>query len=98
MRHYTLTDQLYRSDVKNYTVNATQTSQVLDLAPASKTLWLRNDGANDVFIAFDGDEATINDFKLTTGDGLVKMKVQCAKIALICNTAETATVRVGSNF
>ncbi len=98
MRHYSLTDQLYRSDVDSHVVSATQVSQIQELNPASKTLYLRNDGANDVFLAFDKDGATTDDFKLKVADGLVKMKVQCKKIALVCNTGETATVRISSNY
>ena len=98
MRHYTLTDQLYRSDVKNHTVAATQASQVLKLAPASKELYLRNDGASDVYLAFDEDVATISDFRLKSTDGLVRVKVQCEKIAVVCAAGETATLRVSSNF
>lgn len=98
MRHYSLTDQLYRSDVKNYNVAATEASQALPLATPSKTLFLRNDGPNDVFIAFDEDEAATADFKLAMADGLVKIDVQCAQVAMICNTGETAAVRVSSNF
>lgn len=98
MRHYSLTDQLYRSDVKNYTVAATGTSQVLSLAPASKELYLRNDGANDVYLAFDEDAATTSDFSLKSSDGLVRIRVQCDKIAVVCAAGETATLRVSSNF
>lgn len=98
MRHYTFTDQLYHSDVKNATVAVTADTQVMELAPASKTLFLRNDGPNDAFLAFDADQVTVNDFKLRPTDGLVKMKVQCKKIALVCAPTETATVRVSSNF
>ena len=98
MRHYTIVDQLYYSDVKNHLVSATEVSQELELTPASKTLFLRNDGTNDVFIAFDKDAATTDDFKLAVADGLVRIKAQCGKIALVCASGETATVRVGSNY
>jgi RNA binding exosome subunit len=59
---------------------------------------LRNDGANDVFIAFDKDVATTDDFKLAVADGLVEIKVQCEKLALVCAAGETASVRVSSNY
>jgi hypothetical protein len=98
MRHYSLTDQLYCSDFENYTVSATAVSQVLNLVPTSKNLFFRNDGANDVFIAFDKDVATVDDFKLAVADGLVPIKVQCTKIALVCAAAEVASVRIGSNY
>ena len=98
MRHYTFTDQLYKSDVKNHVVAATEVSQKLELVPASKTLLLRNDGSNDVFIAFDKDAATTSDFKLTADDGLVKIDVQCTQIAMICAAGETASVRVSYNY
>ena len=98
MRHYSLTDQLYYSDVTNHVVAATAVSQALELVHPSKALFLRNDGANDVFIAFDKDVATTDDFKLAVADGLVKIKVQCTQIALVCAAAETASVRIGSNY
>ena len=98
MRHYTITDQFYYSDVKSRVASASEVSSKIDLAPASKTLFLRNDGPNDVFIAFDADTATTKDFKLTAADGLVKIKAQCVKLALVCNAGETASVRISSNF
>ena len=98
MRHYSLTDQLYHSDMKNYVVSATEASQALDLVPASKKLFLRNDGANDVYIAFDKSEASTDDFKLTTDDGLIEIDVQCEQLAFVCAAGQTATVRIGSNY
>lgn len=98
MRHYSFTDQLYHSDIVNHVVAAADVSQVLNLAPASKTLFIRNTGANNVYIAFDEDVATTNDFLLAPADGLVEFKVQCEKIALICAAGLTTSVRVSSNY
>ena len=98
MRHYTITDQFYYSNLNNHVVNANETSQVLCWYPASKTLYLRNDGPNDAFLAFDEDVATAEDFKLTAADGLVELRVQAEKIAVVCAATETASVRISSNY
>lgn len=98
MRHYTITDQFYYSNLDNHVVNANGTPQVLNLHPASKTLYLRNDGPNDAFLAFDEDVATAGDFKLAPADGLVELRVQAEKIAVVCAALETAAVRISSNY
>ena len=99
MRHYTITDLHYWEGLKNIVVSATQANSVTELPAVSKRLFLRNDGPNDVHLEFNKDIATVaGGFTLKAGDGLVRLRIQCAKIAAICAAGETASVRVGIGY
>jgi len=97
-RHYTWSDMLYAESIESNIIASTGASGLVELKRASKKLLVRNDGPNDVFLAFDEDTAETTDFKITNGDGLVELPVQCEKVAVICATGETASVRIGSCY
>lgn len=98
MRHYTLTDQWYFSELNNHVKSVTDTSGLLQLIRPSKVLYIRNEGPNDAFLAFDQDTANAEDFRISPDDGLIEMRVQCEKIAMICLAGENALVRVNNNY
>jgi len=98
MRHYSFTDQLYKSELETHNADVTAVSQTISLRAASKTLFLRNDGTDDIFIAFDKAVATTGDFKLTSADGLVPIDVQCTQLSVVCAADKTSSIRIGSNY
>jgi hypothetical protein len=97
MRHYSWTDMLYSEGVETHLVLATDAPNGVVLNHPSKKLLVRNDGPNEVFLAF-GDPATVEGFKLIPSDGLVEIPVQCETVSVICNALQTASVRVTSCY
>lgn len=95
-RHYTIQDLHYRSSLDNKTLAVTDAGAELEIDPPAKSVFIRNDGANDVFIEFDNpDQISTDSLKLTATDPLWEFEVQCSKLNAICAGGETATLRIG---
>ena len=74
-------------------VSATDASQSVTFTDPAHQILVINDGANEVFINFNGTTAAVTDFELKNGETVV-MPITSSAISFICSTAETATVRV----
>lgn len=97
-KYYTYSELHYGESIENLAMNATETSDSRELSRASKKLLVRNDGSNNVYLAFDKDTATNEDFLLEPDDGLVELPIQCKMVSAVCTATETAEVRITSCY
>ena len=72
--------------------SVTDTGTVIDLGKEYSVHLIINDGPNSVYVAWNR-AATTNDFELKPGEYL-EVALLANKIGLICNSGESATVRI----
>ncbi len=97
-KYYTYSELHYGESIENLTIGATETSDTRELSRASKKLLVRNNGSSSVYLAFDKDTATDEDFLLEHDDGLVELPVQCKMVSAVCGATETTEVRITSCY
>jgi len=84
-------------EAKNFTTTVTDAASVdLATAPSGKkglSLFIRNDGASPVYVAFGVAAVVATGLKLMPKETYSASDVEISKIAAICATGENANVR-----
>jgi len=76
------------------TVSATAVNSVLSFLFAATEVHVTNDGTNPVHITFKSTVAVLTDFDLAANETIKYTASPTEGMGLICDAAETATVRV----
>jgi hypothetical protein len=96
MRKYQRDELNYTHDALGAVMAVTEAEAVAAINPTSKKIYLINDGAKDVYVAFDkavraADPAIL----VKAGEALPHpLTVQAEEIHAICKAGETSTLRV----
>lgn len=81
------------------TVSATATSSSTPFGFVARDVLVINDGSNEIFVSFASTTATTSKLKVNSGESIgvtFAPDSGSSGVAIICSTAETATVRVGA--
>lgn len=90
------TQTTFPTEFANNAVAVTATNQFLNFGFDASVVTIVNDGTNEIFFSF-SLVATTSKFKLNSGESWSgEVPSPSRGVALICSSAETATVRVGA--
>jgi len=82
-------------DEFNQVVSATDANTAISFGFKARDVLIINDGADEVFVTLGSTIATLTKFELKVGEAIgITLESPTEGMGLICNSAETATVRV----